>query len=113
MGADIVSMGVAGAFVGYGAFLLGRMLGLPMLVAAFAAGLFSDWATYSVTSLVLALALHGDASVWNMFRAIVIAFIPTQLPLGVLEGFLAAGAYRFVHGRHPEYLSLAKGGNVS
>jgi cobalt/nickel transport system permease protein len=113
LGADIVSMGVAGAFVGYGAFLVGRRLGLPLMVAAFAAGLLSDWATYAVTSLALALALHGDASAWNMFWAIAVAFVPTQLPLGVLEGFLAAGAYRFVHGRHPEYLSLAEGGNAS
>ena len=113
LGADIVSMGIAGAFVGYGTFVVARRLGLPLMVAAFAAGLLSDWATYAVTSAVLALALHGDALAWNVFLAIGVAFIPTQLPLGVLEGFLAAGAYRFVCGRHPEYLRLVKKGSPS
>ncbi len=108
LGADIVSMGIAGAFVGHGAFVVARRLGFPLMMAAFAAGLLSDWATYAVTSAVLALALHGDASAWNVFWAIVVAFIPTQLPLGILEGFLAAGAYRLIHGRHPEYLHFVK-----
>ena len=67
----------------------------PGLVAAFLAGLLSDWATYAATSLLLALGLHGDASLGTMFASIAIAFVPTQVPLGVLEGFMAAGAYRF------------------
>ena len=41
-----------------------------------------------------------------MFLAIIVAFIPTQLPLGILEGFLTAGAYRFVRSRRPELLQL-------
>ena len=111
LGADIMSMGVAGAFVGYGAFVLGKRAGLPIIVAAFIAGVLSDWATYAVTSLALSSALHGDSSMWTMFWTIVVAFVPTQLPLGILEGFITAGAYRFVYTRRPEYLGLlAKGG---
>lgn len=111
LGADIMSMGVAGAFVGYGVFVFCRRVGLPLMVAAFAAGILSDWATYGVTSFVLALALHGDSSLWTLFWTIVVAFVPTQVPLGILEGFIAAGAYRFVRTRRPEYLGmLARGG---
>ncbi len=112
LGADIFSMGVAGAFAGYGVFFLLRRLGLSWFVSAFAAGLISDWATYGVTSLALATALHSDGSFSTMFLSILFAFVPTQVPLGILEGFICAGAYSFIHTRRPEYLGmLAKGGS--
>jgi cobalt/nickel transport system permease protein len=113
LGADIFSMGVAGAFVGYGVFLLAKRMGAPAIVAAFLAGLLSDWATYAVTSLALGSALHADGSFGTMFLTILLAFVPTQIPLGILEGFLTAGAYRLVHNRRPEFLGmLAKGDAV-
>jgi cobalt/nickel transport system permease protein len=106
LGADIMSMGVVGAFAGYGAFVACKRLGLPILAAAFMAGVVSDWATYAVTSFTLASALHGNSSMWTLFWTIAVAFVPTQLPLGILEGFMAAGAYRYVMTRRPEYLGL-------
>jgi cobalt/nickel transport system permease protein len=109
LGADIVSMGVAGAFVGYGAFRLATAAGVPRLVAAFAAGVLADWATYAVTSFELASALHGDASVGGASLAVAAAFCPTQIPLGILEGFITAGAYRFIEARRPGLIdSLTK-----
>lgn len=111
LGANVLSMGVAGAFVGYGIFLVAGRLGASWIVAAFLAGMLADWATYAVTALILALGLHGDAAFGTMFLGIGLAFVPTQLPLGILEGFISAGAYRFVLGRRPEFLGrLAKGG---
>lgn len=113
LGADIFSMGVAGAFVGYGVFRLARRFGANWVIAAFLAGLLSDWATYSVTSLELASALHGSGSFIHMFTTILLAFVPTQLPLGVLEGFLCVGAYKFIQTRRPELLrTLALGGSA-
>lgn len=110
LGANILSMGVIGAFTGYGVFVLARRMGAPWVVAAFMAGLLSDWAVYAGTSFFLASALHGDGSLATMFLTIGAAFIPTQVPLGILEGFLCAGAYRLVHNRRPEFLGmLAKG----
>lgn len=110
LGADVMSMGVAGAFAGYGAFRLSQKLGAHLTISAFLAGLVSDWATYAVTSFELASALFGDGSFWAMFAAICAAFVPTQLPLGIFEGFLSALAYRFVSTRRPELISLfAKG----
>jgi len=108
LGADIVSMGVGGALSGYFIFVLLRRLKLNTFVCAFAAGVVSDWVTYGITSAVLAAALRGDGTFLKMFLAIVIAFIPTQLPLGILEGFLSAGAYRFVKSRRPELLKLGE-----
>lgn len=109
LGANIVSMGVLGALSGYAVWQLGRKAGLPVLVAAFAGGMIADWATYAGTSFLLASALHGDGSVAVMFFAVAAAFVPTQLPLGILEGFVTSGAYRFVHSRQPELLERRPG----
>ena len=105
-GADVMSMGVGGALAGYWIFKLFRKVGLSFFVAAFAAGLISDWVTYSITSLELASALHGATAFWDMFLAIIIAFMPTQIPLGIIEGFLSAGAFGFIKSRRPELLGL-------
>jgi cobalt/nickel transport system permease protein len=113
LGANITSMGVAGAFGGYAIFHLARYARVPVLVAAFLAGVLSDWLTYATTSLELASALHGTGPLWKMFGAIALAFLPTQLPLGIIEGFMAAGVYRFILLRRPsllESLGLAKAG---
>lgn len=112
LGADILSMGVIGAFTGYGIFVLARRIGAPWAVAAFMAGLLSDWAVYSATSFFLATALHGDGSFAPMFLTILAAFVPTQVPLGILEGFLSAGCYSFVHARRPEFLAMLNRGGA-
>ncbi len=112
LGANILSMGVAGAYAGYAAYLIGRRLGLPWAGAAFLAGLFSDWATYAMTSVELAAALHGSGPFSAMLSLILLAFVPTQLPLGILEGFLSAGALAFIRSRKPELLGMAAGGTA-
>ncbi|NQT85259.1 energy-coupling factor ABC transporter permease, partial [bacterium] len=105
LGANVVSMGIIGAYVGYGAFRLLRGVRAPVWVAAFAAGLLSDWATYAATSFALASGLYWGAEMWTTFAVILVAFVPTQLPLGILEGVLSAGAYRFVLTRRPALLT--------
>jgi cobalt/nickel transport system permease protein len=113
LGANIVSMGIAGGLAGYGSFHAARRCGAPLWLAAFLAGLASDWATYAVTSFELASALHGSGSLKTMFVAVALAFVPTQLPLGLLEGVVTAGVYRFIQSRRPsllECLGVAPGG---
>jgi cobalt/nickel transport system permease protein len=113
LGANIVAMGVAGAYVGFGTWLIARRLGVPWIAAAFLAGLLSDWATYAMTSFELTAALHGGGSFSAMFSLILIAFVPTQLPLGILEGIICAGALRFVRSRKPELLRMAAAGGAA
>ena len=113
LGANIVSMGVAGAYVGYGVYWIVRRLGLPWVVAAFLAGLLSDWATYAMTSVELAAALHGGGSFSAMLSLILIAFVPTQIPLGIFEGILCVGALKFVRSRKPELLRMAAAGGAA
>jgi cobalt/nickel transport system permease protein len=103
LGANLVSMGVVGAFSAAGSFALLRRLRVPLWIACFAAGLLSDWATYATTSLQLAAAAP-DGSIAPMFAAVLVAFMPTQIPLGIGEGFLTAIAYQFVLDRRPELL---------
>lgn len=106
LGANVFAMGVVGSFVGYGAFVTAKRFGGSSGVAAFLAGLLADWATYAVTAFTLSMALHGEGSFWPMFWSILIAFVPTQLPLGILEGFVSSGAYAFVEARRPEFLRM-------
>ncbi|MDB4966501.1 MAG: cobalt transporter CbiM [Myxococcales bacterium] len=104
LGADVFSMGVAGAFVGYLVFTVGRRAGLGLGAAAFLAGVISDWATYATTSLELATALHGARPLGATFVAVALAFVPTQLPLGLFEGVLSAGAVTFLYRRRRDIL---------
>jgi cobalt/nickel transport system permease protein len=103
-GADIVSMGVVGAFAGAGIFKLLRVLNIRLAVSAFFAGLISDWAIYITTSVELAAGIKGDAPFIPLFTKIVIAFVPTQLPLGIVEGAMTAGMVSLLFKRRSDLL---------
>jgi cobalt/nickel transport system permease protein len=106
LGANIVSMGVVGAFSGYCLFHGLRWARVPVFPAAFLAGLLSDWATYAMAAFLLASGTHDNAPVTAMFVYYAACFVPTQLPLGIAEGVMTAAAYRFVLLRRPELLRL-------
>ncbi|MHB0914794.1 MAG: energy-coupling factor ABC transporter permease [Thermoleophilia bacterium] len=103
-GANVAAMAVAGSFAGYGTYRLVRMAGLGLAVAAGAAGMVGDLATYGVTSLQLSLALHGDGSVPLVWATTFTAFLPTQLPLAVAEGLFTAGVVMFIARQRAELL---------
>ncbi len=103
-GADIMSMGVVGSFAGYFTFRVLRAIKVNMATAGFMAGLLADWATYAATSAELALGIRGDAPFLPLFYKIMIAFIPTQLPLGVLEGAMTAGMVVLLYRKRPDLL---------
>lgn len=103
-GADIVSMGVMGAFTGFVVFKLMRTFNVNLAVSAFFAGLLSDWAIYITTSIELAAGIRGDSPFWPLFTKILVAFVPTQLPLGILEGFMTAGVATLLLKRRADLL---------
>ncbi|MEN6331014.1 MAG: energy-coupling factor ABC transporter permease [Smithella sp.] len=116
LGADIVSMGVMGSFTGYFTFRILRSVRANIAVAGFMAGLFADWATYLTTSVELASGVRGDAAFLPLFWKILIAFIPTQLPLGILEGAMTAGMVVLLYKKRPDLLvkmRVIKPGEVS
>ena len=104
LGANIVSMGVMGSFAGYGTFKILRSLRVNMSIAGFLAGLFADWATYLGTSIMLAAGIKGTDPFMPIFTKIAISFIPTQLPLGILEGAMTAGIIVLLSKRRPDLL---------
>ncbi|MHB8836323.1 MAG: energy-coupling factor ABC transporter permease [Candidatus Methylomirabilia bacterium] len=110
LGANIVSMGVVGAYAGWLVYAGMRRAGFGMIVAGGAAGLVSDWATYAATSGELAAALHGSTSFTAMFSAIALAFLPTQLPLGILEAIVSGAALKFLMVRRPEFIEQPHAG---
>lgn len=104
-GANLFSMGVLGSFAGYVVFRGLRLTGLGIVPAAFAAGVAADWATYGGTALVMALGISGSAPVLPLAGTIALAFIPTQLPLGVLEGVITAGMVALIRSKRPDLLA--------
>lgn len=104
-GANTLNMGVIGAFTGYWAFRLLVSVGLPVWVGAAAAGAVGDLATYGGTALSMALALHGDQSVWSVWLMVFGAFLPTQIPLAILEAVLTAGMLNFMLSRRPDIVA--------
>lgn len=103
-GADIVSMGIVGSFAGFLTFKTLRLLKINMAVAGFFAGLFADWATYLATSVELTAGIRGSAPFLPLFEKILIAFIPTQLPLGILEGAMTSGMIVLLYKKRPDLL---------
>lgn len=104
LGANIVSMGVIGSFAGYLIFRGLQALKANLWIAGFFAGLLVDWATYLTTSVELASGIKGDSSFIPLFWKILVAFIPTQLPLGILEGAMTAGMVVLLYKKRPELL---------
>jgi cobalt/nickel transport system permease protein len=103
-GANIVSMGIMGSFAGFLTFKALRSIKMNMAISGFMAGLFADWATYLATSAELASGIRGDSPFLPLFYKILIAFIPTQLPLGVLEGAMTAGMVVLLYKKRPDLL---------
>lgn len=106
-GANIVSMAVGGSFAGFAAFKLSRRAGLGLGLSAGIAGLTGDLVTYGITSLQIALALHGDASVLTVWGTAFASFLPTQVPLAIAEGLFTAGVVVFIARQRAEILAGA------
>jgi len=107
-GANIVSMGVMGSFAGFLTFKILRSMKINIAVSGFMAGLFADWATYFTTSVELASGIKGDSPFVPLFWKILIAFIPTQIPLGILEGAMTAGMVVLLYKKRPDLLVKMK-----
>ena len=104
LGANIFSMGIIGSLAGYLTFKGLRTMGSSLAVAAFFAGVQADWATYLVTSVELASGIHGSEPFLPLLEKILLAFVPTQLPLGILEGAMTAGMVVLLKRKRPDIL---------
>lgn len=104
LGANTLTMGVFGGFVGWLIFRGLRALRINLFWSGLAAGLIGDISIYLGTSVQLALAIHGNHPLSEVFLAIFGAFLPTQAPLAVLEGLFTGIALKYIADHRPDIL---------
>lgn len=105
LGANLFTMGVMGSFAGYAVFRGMRLAGGSPALSAFAAGIAADWATYAGTAMVMAAGIGEPGSFWSLSGKIALAFVPTQLPLGIVEGMITAGMVSLLLKKRPDLLA--------
>ena len=106
LGANIVSMGVVGAFSGYCLFHGLRRLGCRCSPPRFSPACSRIGPPTPRRHWNWRPERTATRSITAMFLVYAAAFVPTQLPLGIAEGVVTAVAYRFVWLRRPELLGL-------
>lgn len=99
LGANVFSLGIVGPWVAVAVFLGVRRLGLSPYVAIFAAAMLADLATYVCTTGQLALA-HPGESITDSFLSYGALYVPTQLPLAIVEGLVSVAVFRMMAGLH-------------
>ena len=104
IGANTISMGVAGTFSGYFIWKLFRICKSPIWLAAAMAGFFGDIITYLTSSLELAISLHGHVSLMRQWMIFFMGYAPTQLPLAVAEAVFTAVVLQLMLSRRPDLL---------
>lgn len=89
LGANTMSMAIAGPLLSWGLFFLCRKCKVSRKVGVFLAAGLGDLFTYCVTSLQLAAAYPSEQGGMGASAAAFLGvFAPTQLPLAVIEGIL-------------------------
>jgi cobalt/nickel transport system permease protein len=105
LGANLVSMGIAGPLAGWGIYRALRDTRVNMYLTVFLACAFADLFTYVVTSLELALAfpaaVGGVGSSFVLFMGI---FAITQIPLAIVEGVVLALVFKYIVQLKPDIL---------
>jgi len=109
LGANLVSLGIAGPLAGWGVYRALRDTRAGMFVTVFLACALADLSTYVVTSLELALAypaqVGGTGSSLVVFLGI---FAVTQVPLALLESVVLVLVFRYIVQLRPGILIRLK-----
>jgi len=95
-GANTFSMGVVGVLSGYGVYVLLSSFRLKPWTAAAIAGFVADIMTYSAAGLQLAIDLHGTQSILTSWKIYTIGYLPTQVPLALLDALLAGFMVKYI-----------------
>jgi cobalt/nickel transport system permease protein len=111
-GANVITLGVGGAFCGWLAFKAARQAGLSLVVSAALGGLIGDLMTYATAglslSLVMAFGPNPQLSFSQYLVAIYAAYLPTQGPIAIGEMFLTGLLVGYVFKQRPEILQELK-----
>ena len=103
IGANTISMGIAGTFTGFLTIICLKKAGASIWLSAGMGGLVGDLVTYVVAALELAISLHPGNLLewWGIFT---VGYLPTQIPLAILEFGFTAAAIQYIANHRPELL---------
>ena len=108
-GANLVTLGVGGAFGGWLAFRLARRAGCPLWLAGALGGLIGDVTTYLVAGLSLSAALTNAPTPKFTFAgylaAIYAAYLPIQGPIAIGEMVITGLALHYIYQQRPAILA--------
>jgi cobalt/nickel transport system permease protein len=110
LGANTISMGIIGPFVGYTVYRLLKDTQVSIYTTVFLVTGFADVSTYIVTSFQLALgAVHpltGD--IISSFLSYLGIFAFTQIPVAIAEGIVLALVFKYIIQLKPDILIRLK-----
>lgn len=105
LGANIVSMGIAGPLAGYAVCRLLRDTSLNIYLTVFLTTALADLFTYITTSLQLALAYPAAMGGFaGSFALYLVIFAVTQVPLAIVEGIVLALVFKYIIVLKPDIL---------
>lgn len=105
LGANVFTMGIGGSFCGFFAYYLARKFNFSVFTAGFLAGFIADITTYFLTAFVIAISIAPSFT--EGLLEVSLAFVPTQIPLAILEGIIAGFALKYIAEHKPEFLKLS------
>jgi len=111
-GANVITLGVGGAFFGWLSFRIARKAGLSLFVAGAIGGFIGDIMTYAFAGLslsgILSMGPHPQYTFFGYLAAVYIAYIPTQLPIAVGEMFATGFILSYIFKQRPDVLRSLK-----
>ncbi|MCP4131755.1 MAG: energy-coupling factor ABC transporter permease [bacterium] len=111
-GANVITLGIGGAFFGWLAFRVARRSGLSLITSAAIGGLIGDVMTYVFAGLSLGAVLSTGPtprfSFLGYLFAIYAAYLPTQLPIALGEMFLTGYIIHFIYKQRSDILISLK-----
>lgn len=99
LGANTFSMAIAGPFMAYGIYRLGKKCRLSKHMSVFLAAFMGDLFTYCITSVQLGMAYPSEAGgVMASVAKFLGVFAVTQIPLAVIEGLVTVAVIMGLEG---------------
>ena len=106
LGANIVSMGIVGPFIGYTIYRLLKDTTVSIYMTVFLVTALADLSTYVVTSFQLALgSIHpATGNIGSSFVLFLGIFAVTQIPIAIVEGIVLALVFKYIVQLKPDIL---------
>jgi cobalt/nickel transport system permease protein len=109
LGANTITLGLAGAGSGWLTFKLMRKAGFSLGISAGLAGFVGDILTYAMNIVILGahfayVAPHPQYGFWGYAQVLALAYLPVQGPLAIGEMLLTGYAIKSIGEQRPEVL---------